>query len=577
MLSDSPAARATGPRVLFLAGALVTVTILQWMHQLRLGGDLHGLTTIFYVLFTYGDYGATICALLILVLAIFVPVHVPARTIFHWVGEHPMIVACTSLIALCVGAQVVYHNHPLSMDEYAAYFQSQVFAAGHLTGQFPLPVMDWLIPPGFQDFFLNVSHVTGRVASNYWPGHALLMAPFTLIGIPWACNPVLSALTLLVIHRLALHMFEDTEAAGLALLLTVASPVFFGIGISYYAMPAHLLANSLYALLLIRPTPARAFAAGIVGSIALVLHNPLPHTVFALPWLIWIGTRPGGVRLLACLCAGYLPLFGLLGVGWFEFVNHLRAEGQVLLTAKANVADRVADIFNVFSLPNATVVLSRSIALAKVWVWAVPGLLILAVYGAVLHRRNTICMLFAASALATLIAYVFFSQDQGHGWGYRYFHSAWMALPLLATAAVYRPAGMQDRPADSSPEQAGIFADQATKAYVAACIILTLFVGVGFRAWQMQGFMADDLNQLPHYRGTERRIILIDTRFAFYSGDLVQNDPWLRGNVIRMFSHGTTEDKDMMTRYFPAMHRVYADHFGSVWSLKVPGDDTPQR
>ena len=157
------------------------------------------------------------------------------------------------------------------------------------------------------------------------------MAPFTLVGMPWACNPVLSALTLLVVHRLALYMFEDTEAAGLALLLTVASPVFFGIGISYYSMPAHLLANSLYALLLVRPTPAKAFAAGIVGSIALSLHNPVPHMLFAVPWLIWIATRQGGVRLLAALCAGYLPLCLLLGVGWFEFSTHLQLKGRRLL------------------------------------------------------------------------------------------------------------------------------------------------------------------------------------------------------------------------------------------------------
>jgi hypothetical protein len=568
MLTDSPVARATGPRILFLVGAVVTVTLVQWIHQMRLVGDAYGLSGIFFTLFAYGDYGATICALLILVLAIFVPIHLPARSIFRWAGEHPVVVATVSLMVLCAGAQAVYHNHPLSMDEYAAYFQSQVFAAGHLTGQFPLSVMDWVIPPGFQNFFLNVSHVTGQVASNYWPGHALLMTPFTLIGMPWACNPVLSALTLLVIHSLALQIFDDAEAAGLALLLTAASPIFFGMGISYYAMPAHLLANSLYALLLLRPTPAKAFAAGIVGSIALALHNPLPHTVFAIPWLIWIATRQGGVQLLVSLGAGYLPLFGLLDVGWFEFSIHLRAEGQGMLAAKSGLADSVMSNFRVFSLPDTTVLLSRTIALAKVWVWSVPGLLILAGFGAVFRRGNVICKLFAASALTTLIAYMFFSQDQGHGWGNRYFHSAWMALPLLATAAVYRPVGMKDTSADSTPERAAMFADQATKSYVAGCIILTLLFGVGFRAWQMQRFMANDLSQLPHYDGTERRVVLIDTRGSFYGGDLVQNDPWLRGNVIRMYSHGQGADADMMARNFPDLHQVYSDRQGTVWSAK---------
>ncbi|MGG2305238.1 hypothetical protein ACE4Z6_27835, partial [Salmonella enterica] len=82
--------------------------------------------------------------------------------------------------------------------------------------------------------------------------------------------------------------------AGLAILLTVASPVFFANGISYYSMPAHLFANALYALLLIDPTPRRAFAAGLLGSIALTLHNPVPHLLFALPWIGWLALRPGG-------------------------------------------------------------------------------------------------------------------------------------------------------------------------------------------------------------------------------------------------------------------------------------------
>jgi hypothetical protein len=569
VLTDSPVLRSPGPRILFLGGAIVTVAILLGIQLLRAnGGPPSGVTPIFFFLFTSGDYGGTVCMFLILVLAVFAPIHSPARRILRWPGEHPVIFAAISLLVLCGGAVGVYHQHPLTMDEYTAYFQSRVFAAGHLTGQFPLPLMDWLIPPRFQDYFLNVSRASGQVASSYWPAHALIMAPFTLAGISWACNPVISALTLLVIHRLALRIFEDVEAAGLALLLTVASPAFFGFGISYYSMPSHLLANCLYALLLIRPTPSRAFVAGIVGSVALTLHNPVPHMLFAAPWLVWIAIRPGGIRLLTPLCAGYLPLCGLLGIGWFEFSNHLRAAGQQVLTAQADATDRFTAMLRVFHRPNRTVLLFRSMAFAKVWVWAVPGLLILACNGAVRARWNITCRLFAASALTTLIGYCFFPHDQAHGWGYRYFHSAWMALPLLATAAIYSPAGFRDQRVDATGEPAGIFGDQATKSYLTACIVLTLVFGVGFRAWQMQTFIADDLNQLPHYGGTERRIVIVDEAASFYGADLVQNDPWLRGNVIHMITHGPVEDKKMMLQNYPTWHQVYADRFGTVWSAR---------
>ena len=94
-------------------------------------------------------------------------------------------------------------------------------------------------------------------------------------------------------------------------------------------------------------------------------------------------------------------------------------------------------MIEIFSLPNGTVLLARVIGIAKIWVWAVPGLMILAVAGAIRWRHDARCRLFTASALLTVLGYFLVPVDQGHGWGYRYFHSVWMALPLLATAAMF--------------------------------------------------------------------------------------------------------------------------------------------
>jgi hypothetical protein len=554
-------ARSVGTRTLFLLGAVVTAAILLWTHQWSLGNGRHGLSTIFFVLFV-NDYPGAVCALLILVGALLGSRYLPVRRVVLWAGDQPLVIAVIVLLLLAVGTLVIYHNHPLSMDEYAAYFQSRVFAAGQLHGRFPAPLLDWLIPPGFQNYFLNVSRGTGSVAESYWPGFALLLTPFTWAGVPWLCNPVISALTLLVIHRLALELFDDREAAGFALLLTIASPVIFANGISYYSMPAHLLANSVFTLLLIRPTPLRAAAGGVVGSLALALHNPVPHMLFAAPWLVWIATRQGGRRLLAALIAGYLPLCALLGLGWFVFSGHLVREGLVSATTPVALLNRLQSMIRIFSLPDATVVLARLIGIAKIWVWAVPGLIILAVTGAMRWRRDVLCRLLAISALLTLFGYFLVPVDQGHGWGYRYFHSAWVTLPLLATAALFRPARTTWK-ADSSTR---LFEDGETKDFMAACILLTLVFGVGFRACQIQDFIARDVSQVPRYKGTERRVVILDGRFSFYGADLVQNDPWLRENEIRMYSHGAAADGQLMARYYPELHRVYADRYGTVWS-----------
>jgi len=200
----------------------------------------------------------------------------------------------------------------------------------------------------------------------------------------WGFNrqrPQISALTLLSVHRLALKIFEDRESAGLAVLLTVASPVFFADGISYYSMPAHLLANTVFVLLLLDPTPRRAFAAGVIGSLALTLHNPVPHMLFAAPWIVSILRRPGGLPTAGFLFAGYFPLCVLLGLGWFFFSSNLTHEGVKLLSGESSTADTLVRMGSAFALPTSTILLARVIAIAKLWLWAVPGLLVLAAFG----------------------------------------------------------------------------------------------------------------------------------------------------------------------------------------------------
>lgn len=566
MLSNFPVARSTGARMLFFGSALITVAIALWANGLDVRGAAGGLTPIFLYLFTIYDYAGANCALLILIAAALVSARFSFRTLLRWIGEHPVKVASLTTVVLCAGGLIVYRNHPLSMDEYSPLFQSKIFASGHLTGQLPTPLLDWLIPPPFQDYFLNVSHATGRVTSSYWPSFALLLTPFTALGIPWVCNPVISGLTLLAAHRLALRIFNDVETAGLTVLLTVASPVFFADGISYYSMSAHLLANTVYALLLTQPTPRRTFTAGLVGSVALTLHNPVPHMLFAVPWLLWVARQPDAAQRVGALLAGYLPLVLLLGFGWFLFASQLTHEGMAV-SAGAASAESFGSIGGAFRPPTASLLLARVMGVAKIWVWAVPGLLVLACVGGWRWRRQPICRLLTASALVTLFGYIIIPFDQGHGWGYRYFHSAWIVLAVLGAGALAPAAAPErDEAATGGPHNDLVFADAGTRTFVVACALLTLIIGVGFRAVQMHQFISRMMSQEPAYTGSERRVVIIDTSSSYYGQDLVRNDPWLRGNVIRMITHGREADTDMMAARFPELHRVYHDRFGSVWS-----------
>ncbi len=558
VLSNMSEERSTGARILFLGSALAAGTIALWANNLS-AQQTARLTPIFSYLFTVLDSTGADCALLILIAAVFVRHPHSFRPALRWIAAHPTWVAGMTFVVLCLGTLLVYRNYPLSMDEYCAYFQSQVFAAGHLTGRFPHALLDWLVPLPFQKSFLLVSHSSGRIVSAYWPSFALLLTPFTLLGIPWACNPAICALSVLVIHRLAWLLFATPEAAGLAVLLSVASPVFCADGISYYSMSAHLLANGVFALLLLEPTARRACLAGLVGSVALTLHNPVPHLLFAAPWIIWLATRPGGVKLTCWLIAGYLPLSVILGLGWFLYTATLTHEGLVHTANAAIQNGLVARIDSVFALPSQPLLLARTIGIAKIVVWAVPGMVMLACAGAWRWRHDAHCRLLALSAIVTLLGFLFVPVDQGHGWGFRYFHSAWLVLPLLAAGAVTRaPQG--------TGQAHSVFEDSGTLTFIVACALLTLVCGNAWRAYQIRDFVTLNLKQVPPHEGAGRRVVLIDPHFSFYGLDTIRNDPWLRGDVIRMVSHGRAEDATEMHEFYPELHRVYDDPYGTVWS-----------
>jgi hypothetical protein len=555
-----PVGRSTAVRALLIIGGLITAACVFWIQQLRLQGDPHGLAPIFYVLFTFFDYSAAMLWLGILLVALFVPQWTGFNPLLRWIGQHPYVIGAATAVLFSIGTLVVYHNQPLSMDEYAPVFQSKAFAAGHLSGRFPPDLLNLLVPEGFQKIFLGASKTTGEVASKYWPSFALLLTPFTLLGIPWACNGVLSGITVVVLNKLSKRLFQSVEAAGLVTLFTIASPVFFADGISYYSMTAHMLANAIFALLVLEPTRGRLFAAGVVGSIALTLHNPVPHALFALPWFVWLATQDKPVAKLTALCAGYLPLSLLLGLGWFWYLGQLVQN----VGGAAGTADGVAStVANAFVLPTGTVYYARLVGLTKILLWSAPCLLLLAVAGACRSRMDSRMLTFTAAAVLTLTGYLFVPADQGHGWGFRYFHSAWLVLPLLATAFLFPLAKAQHQA--TAPEAPSSPADADLGAYVVACALLSLVVGVGLRASQMNDFMTDHLSQYPHYAGTEPRVV-VQSGNGFYPYDLVQNDPFLRKDVVRMVDIGENATASAIRKHFPTYHRVYEDGYGQVWS-----------
>src|SRR5581483_1978395 len=400
-----------------------------------------------------------------------------------------------------------------------------------------------LVPP--IRWFLE-SSPSGAMLSAYWPGFALLLTPFVWLGCPWLLNPLLGGAVLLLVWRLARRLWPQTDAPGWAVLFTAASPAFSVNAISYYSMNAHLAASLCFATLVLE---RRLFLAGAVGSLAFALHNPFPHLLFAIPFIAWLAWQPGRIRAGLRLAAGYAPGLIVLVGGWMwcraRFTAPVETQGGLL--AGLEVVRRYA-----FTAPSLDLLVARTMSLAELASWAVPLLLPLAVFGAVRCRANTGARLVALAALLTGLGYLFVPYDQGHGWGYRYFHSAWGALPLLAAGAL---------------ESTSLAAPVRRLAVGAALLSLVLCTSLRFA--QVRSFMDAHLSQLPTAAAERgREVIFVDPRRGSYSVDLVQNVPFLDNDRWILLSHGDAQDARFMHAFFPRSRRTLSGPVASLWVVR---------
>jgi hypothetical protein len=546
-------------------GLLLCVVCLAYFYALdrTLFSSAH-FSPIFRLLLTVYDVRTAWLAVTVCLLAALWNRPAPILTLVEFLGRHPYAIAITSAAMLALGTLFVYHDYPLSMDEYAAVFQAKIFASGHLYAQFPPNLVDWLVVRGFNGHFLIASTATGRAIENYWPGFALLLTYFEFFGIPWLCNASLAGLAIALIYWITLEITGDRRAAGWAMLFTLSAGAFVGNALSYYSMQAHLTINLLFAALLLKPTRYRSLAAGLVGSLGVVLHNPVPHALFAIPWILGMAMRREQRRSLLPLFAGYLPGLGV-GLAWIT----LRAD----IAAAASGAPVLTGITrNAFAWPDVALLNMRVAALVKMWLWAPPCLFVIAVLGRLQHRDKRCVRLLAQSAVLTFAGYLFVRFDQGHGWGYRYFHSAWGAIPILAGCAMSerRDIGEQhdDRP-EPSPRLV---------CFAGTAAILSFLVLMPFQMSQIGEFISQHLAQLPPAKRPGNNVYFVHPRGGFYVADMVQTDPLLRGADLSLVSRGTELDTQLIRRNWPEAVRIEAGRAADQWYLgpedrRVPGAD----
>lgn len=166
-----------------------------------------------------------------------------------------LLVAGTSLCmqVFCSGK---WGARPNTQDESVYLFQARTLASGHLT----------MPSPPLPEFF-EAAHilVLPRFAAKYLPGHAALLAPFLLAGVPWL-------LPCLLLGATAALLFAAARLAGLSLWAAWVAPLLLLGNTDVFPFYASYLSQS----------SSVAGAAAVIALALAALRRPSPGRIAAL-------------------------------------------------------------------------------------------------------------------------------------------------------------------------------------------------------------------------------------------------------------------------------------------------------
>src|SRR5438132_7634292 len=390
-----------------------------------------------------------------------------------------------------IGTQTVFHNYLVTADEYLADFQARIFLHGKLQAEVPSA---WVSAERFLNlpFFVRYFPATRSWNSIYLPVYAAMRAVFQSVGLQSLLNPFLAALTVLAVYGTARNIWPESKTNALvAIGLLMSSSQFLVMSMTAYSMPAHLALNMIWLWLYSRPDRRWFYLAPVVGVLAVGLHQPIVHALFALPFL---------VRLVLQRRTRAVLIFGTVYVAgcalWFAW----RARYQVASTDNG--------IGSIFKILNPQMPIIQSMNLLLIIGWASLATPLLSVLGVSQFLKvRPIIQDAVLSCLLTFAFYFFFFLDQAHGWGYRYFHGAIACLIIVAVAGFNR--------------LSILVGQRRATTFVLLGIAASLLFQFPLRCWQAERFVRPYARAASVIHAMRQDMVAFDWRDAWYSADLL--------------------------------------------------------
>lgn len=524
-------------RSLFLVQAIVAALVLgmrAWVAWAGLSASLARADVYYFLYFAFEP----IAAALMLAATVFAfllhrrvsdATAMPRGPIWYWVAGAFAVLTWAGLVwVVC--------RYPLSRDEATLLFQAKIFGEGRVVAPVRADLIPALWPASPQ--FLVTHSAGGFWHSMYWPVYSLMLAPFGRLGAPEILNPLIGGATVIVALRYFRARGFGAAATMGAMSLLVCGTGFWCMSMTYYALPAHALLNLIFALLMLRGGAARAVGAGAVGSLALCLHQFVPHALFALPW--WLSlVRAREWRRLALMAIGYAPMSLAFGVGWLVLSSGADQACVDKLSLGRMLSALASGSFDLgLEMPSASKLLLQALPVTQLILWSAPALPVLAVLGFRAGAWEGEDWRWACALALTMIFYAFVPYTPGHGWGYRYAYPVWMALIVVGSTVFRHDTGLK------------LLVPTLATGVIALALLLP------YRAWQMGSFVRQRLAPLEVFRDWPG-VVFVNPAGGWYHEDYIANDPFLRNRPLFLFSRGPEADAaaaaslGMAAKYFP--------------------------
>jgi hypothetical protein len=416
------------------------------------------------------------------------------------------------------GARHVFEGYQLSLDEFMADFDAQIFAHGQLMA--PI-VQGWSdFSQALQPLYVLPVAKHGLWASSYLPINAAFRALALRAHLePWV-NPLWSGLAVVAVYGVARRLWPERPGMALgAAALLASSAQLLVMSMTDYAMPAHLALNLVWLWLFLRGGRLGHAGAIVVAFLASGLHQVVFHPLFAAPFLLqlWLDRR---WRLASVYTIAYAAI-GLFWIFYWSLLMRVVGAPPEAATALGGgwFVARIIDILRAVRLDNLG---SMAESLVRFVTWQNPLTAPLALIGALAaERAKGVPRALVLGVLLTLVGMLLLEPSQTHGWGYRYLHGLLGSVCLLAMWT-------WSRLTDPLPAAAKA---RAETAFVAACAV-SLLVLTPLRAWQAWSYSHPYARAFAAIQAAPAQVVVVDftTGVWFNVGTVVRNDPYLLQN-----------------------------------------------